>query len=241
MRTFLIFPVFVMFLFVIFAASGSLYYNSTVPANYTITATNASGAGLGYYVLSNGTYVFNSTLPVYLYIHDSGGVLAYSFNWNDINHVVENPPWTVLIYVQNGTSYYVMGTLEWNNYVAQSAVQPFYNYLSTIASTGMETAKVGGSWLLDINSTQISLIALVAMIAIGAGLGIRVFGSGMSETSQEIAFKGLFWTSIWAALSIIALPMFAQILIFGNIFYIGMTLMFMMGFVLSVRGGGVDA
>lgn len=239
MKSMIIFPIFIMFLFTIFSVSGGAYYNSTI-ANYTLS-NSTQGYGLGYSILPNGTYVFNSTIPVYVYIHEGDGDPLYTFLWSDINHIVEDYPWTVLLYVQNGTSYYMIGTLEWNNYKNQSAITPFYSYLASIATTGEDMVNPSGSQLFDLSSTQISLSILVAAIAIGTAIGIRVLGSGMSETSQEIIFKGTFFSAMWVIMSIIAQPLITEVTFFGSVFYIGISLMFLIGFVMSIRGGGADA
>jgi len=125
-------------------------------------------------------------------------------------------------------------------------------YLANTINVGIDnTSLVNGSITTYVVETETVLfeidtsvfivagIALLITVAIVAGItGIQVLGSGLNSESVKIIIMITAFTGIWITLSIIAINLISSIAIFGSIIYIGLTLMYVIGVVQKLTGGG---
>jgi hypothetical protein len=91
-----------------------------------------------------------------------------------------------------------------------------------------------------ISAIQGAILMITTIIAIGAVVGIRVLGTGVSSITVEIVTKGTFYFALWGILSAFAQPLISQIYLLGSIIYIILSLMYVIGFVQSINSGGSD-
>lgn len=81
-------------------------------------------------------------------------------------------------------------------------------------------------------------IALIVTIAtLGALIGIRVLGSGLSEASIKIIMTGAFYAGLWTLLSVISANLIFAIEGFGALIYTVLTLLYAIGVVSKFFGG----
>lgn len=83
----------------------------------------------------------------------------------------------------------------------------------------------------------------IGMIAAGVGIaaaaGLKVFGTGLSSISIEIIFKTAMFLALWTILSGLTYGYWADIpLSLGWFVYSMLTLMYLIGMIGSIRGGG---
>lgn len=78
------------------------------------------------------------------------------------------------------------------------------------------------------------MIMLVAAITIAIVAGISVFGSGLSELSQELTMKLAVYGGLWAIFSVIAYDILETLPTYGALLWTGMTIMYAIGFTQSV-------
>lgn len=67
---------------------------------------------------------------------------------------------------------------------------------------------------------------LIVIAAIGVAAGIGILGSGLSEVSVNLLYKSIFYGVVWGILSIFPAGLIFQIMIFGPIIYITLTIVF---------------
>lgn len=247
MNKLILFPVFVLFIFAVM--SMGINYDSY--ANGTYYFENGSQPyGFNYQILSNGTIVFeNPDLPVVLYgwtWWGGKGDILFTIPFSDINQTSVNYTYdrftTGRIYFNNG-SYITTGWDGWN-YVTWSYVDfswkgniTYLQYLIDYCIIGTSTSGLWtlGSVTLPITTGQGIMLGFVSIVTAIGLIGIRVFGTGL-EYGLEI-IKGVVYLALWGILSIIAQPMLSAIFFIGTIFYLGLTVMYLLGFVTSLGGG----
>lgn len=100
-------------------------------------------------------------------------------------------------------------------------------------------------WGNPVNETTFGLdpitggIALVvALVIVGAAIGITFIGSGLSDSSQRIILIGVFYIGIWVILSLLSSPLIVSIEIFGLLFYLTLTIAYAYGVVGKYFGTG---
>lgn len=92
---------------------------------------------------------------------------------------------------------------------------------------------------IDTTTLIIAGIALLVTIGITAGLtGIQVLGSGLNAQSVRIIILLFAYGGIWATLSILSFNLINSIELFGSILYITMTIVYVIGVVQNLSGGG---
>lgn len=91
-----------------------------------------------------------------------------------------------------------------------------------------------------ISAIQGAILMITTILAIGAVVGVRVLGTGVSNISVEIITKGTFYFALWGILSAFAQPLISQIYLLGTIIYVILSLMYVVGFVQSINSGGSD-
>ncbi len=94
---------------------------------------------------------------------------------------------------------------------------------------GLEGAESTSTFNLSGLEGAIAIIIVIATIAVI--MGIRILGSGLSETSIKAMMIGFGYTGLWLVLSILSAPLFFQIELFGTFIYIGLTIGYVIGVV----------
>lgn len=94
---------------------------------------------------------------------------------------------------------------------------------------GLEGAESTSTFNLSGLEGAIAIIIVISTIAVI--MGIRILGSGLSETSIKAMMVGFGYTGLWLVLSILSAPLFFQIELFGTFIYIGLTIGYVIGVV----------
>lgn len=71
-----------------------------------------------------------------------------------------------------------------------------------------------------------AIIWLITITAIGVAAGITVFGIGLSGISVNLFYKSIFYGVVWGLLSVFPSFLIFQIIIFGPLIYITLTIVF---------------
>lgn len=85
-----------------------------------------------------------------------------------------------------------------------------------------------------------AIVILVALLAVGIVAGVSVFGSGLSGTSQRMIILGTGLFGMWACLTVATTTIFQSGGVFGSLMWVGLTIMYVLGFVQASTGGDVD-
>lgn len=67
---------------------------------------------------------------------------------------------------------------------------------------------------------------LVVIVAIGVIASISILGSGLGSVGANLLYKSIFYGSIWGIVSIFPAPLIFTILYFGPVFYITLTIVY---------------
>lgn len=117
-------------------------------------------------------------------------------------------------------------------YYDQNAEYPV-NYIDL----GNPNPNQGASFGVDLNSNLGFIAVIVGISVFAAVIGLKIFGTGMGETSTHFIITIAALLALWAIVSLGSLPVLTTIPTFGNIFYLLLTLMYTMGS-LQMAGGG---
>ena len=80
-------------------------------------------------------------------------------------------------------------------------------------------------------------IALIVTVAIVAGfVGITVLGTGLNPYSAKVAIMITAYVGVWTTLSLIVFSLILEIVIFGSVIYIGLTLGYSIGIIKKLTG-----
>lgn len=97
----------------------------------------------------------------------------------------------------------------------------------------------GGIFSFDLFTGDGLLVVLLVLVAAAILLGISVFGSGLSEFSQNLVLKSVGFFGLWAALVLFSSSIITNGTgIYGVLIYFGLTLMYGVGFISDVSGSG---
>jgi hypothetical protein len=94
----------------------------------------------------------------------------------------------------------------------------------------------GGVTTFGINYGLGILLVLGTLLAVGIAIGIRIFGSGLSETAQQITYKTTVYLVFWGFFSPTALGLLVAIPFFGWLIYAVLTVFYALGIVDSIGG-----
>ena len=107
-----------------------------------------------------------------------------------------------------------------------------------IVNGSVSTVKIEGETMLFNIDPILGTIAIIIAIGVFSGLiGVRILGSGISETSVRIISIGVVHTGLWLMLSILAMPLIISIEVFGTIIYIALTLGYTIGVIQKISEG----
>lgn len=101
-------------------------------------------------------------------------------------------------------------------------------WVSGTSETGQSIPSV------DIIGVDGLLALLIGFIAIGTALGITIFGSGLSNSSQNVIYKSVFFYALWGIFSALGCGVsgdvgLLSIPIFGTLIYIIISLCYVVG------------
>jgi len=103
--------------------------------------------------------------------------------------------------------------------------------------------EVRGEYLI-IESTYFNIDlmvgAIIIIITIASAvslIGLKILGSGLSDESVRTIITGIIYTTIWAVLSALALPLLYSIELFGILIYVALTIVFVIGVIEKMSGG----
>lgn len=143
---------------------------------------------------------------------------------------------------ENGTAYDEAGQLV--QVFALYEEYQWINETSPIVSLGWvvdQTAGVERSILFDVTATSIGFFAIVAaLVALGIIAGVRLLDSGLSGFSVKIIVMAAAFGGLWTVMSGMSVDLLTSIPIFGNILFFGLTLVYTIGSVFMLSGGGED-
>ena len=90
----------------------------------------------------------------------------------------------------------------------------------------------GFAFYLSVVAVALGIITVITIS------GLHIFGVGLNETATIISFKSAFLiVFLWPFLSLGTIDMFLGAGMIGIAIYSGMTLMYVIGFFLHIRGG----
>lgn len=115
----------------------------------------------------------------------------------------------------------VLSVVAGNNFVSSSIGD---SYSAIVNGTTSDYSLATDGFIIDEYAGAIGW--LVIIIVIGVAAGIMVLGSGFSEVSVNLLYKGIFYGALWGIVSIYPAPLMFSIYLFGPIFYITLTIIY---------------
>jgi hypothetical protein len=238
MKTLLVFPLFILMVVALFSVLGGVYVSSLgTTTTYNINSTNVP-YGSTFQVLSNGTYIFVNSTGV------SSSAVKTTFPDGETAFIVD---------VNSSHTADETKTAVINQYWAWIIVRTvgagtFESYLTDLGYTVIPASSVvsdsgmtlSGSATFPITLAQGAVLTIIAIVGISVVAGLKVFGSGMDTFTVETIVKGTAYFGIWLAFSAIAQPLIGSVFFVGSFLYLGLTVMYVMGFVTDLRSGGGD-
>lgn len=82
---------------------------------------------------------------------------------------------------------------------------------------------------IDSLTGAIAIIIIVGLLC--CLIGIRILGSGLSETSVKYLTTAIFYTGIWSLFSLLSYNFIISIKVFGLLLYISLTIIYVLGVV----------
>jgi len=105
--------------------------------------------------------------------------------------------------------------------------------------TGLEQS--GSDAIFNVNMTTGLIALIIALVVVGAVAGIRILGSGLSTYSVQLIHKAAVYYGLWGIFSALSYIAFASIPFFGVFLWIGLTLIYTLGFYQTLNSaGGAD-
>jgi hypothetical protein len=117
-------------------------------------------------------------------------------------------------------------------------LQDFWSEVDSLAEYVRPEVLSGGSMGIDNLTGAITII--VIFITLGAIIGIQVLGSGLSDTSVRTITLAIVYIGVWTSLTFLAGNLIFSIEEFGTIIYVSLTLVYAVGCIQKIAGGGVD-
>lgn len=94
---------------------------------------------------------------------------------------------------------------------------------------------IGDMYTFDIWGATGVMVILVAALFLGVLTGIRILGSGLSDYSQKLIFMSTVYLGLWAVLTV-ATSSYIFGGIFGTMFWLAITFMYVVGIASSATG-----
>ncbi|MBA7494962.1 hypothetical protein ES702_05540 [subsurface metagenome] len=80
----------------------------------------------------------------------------------------------------------------------------------------------------------------IVIIVIVGFIGLQIFGSGLSELSVKVISGVIIYGGLWAIVSVLSMPLILSIEVFGSLIYLGLTIIYVVGVVNKLYGGGPE-
>ena len=93
----------------------------------------------------------------------------------------------------------------------------------------------GGNLVLGISATEGILASVVAIVAFGIAIGIKVFDSGISEFSQKIIFMFSIYMGLWGIFTVFSYNLMTSIPVFGAFIFFSITMVHLLGIIQEVN------
>lgn len=95
------------------------------------------------------------------------------------------------------------------------------------------------SYSLDITGLTVGLTFLtVVIVGIAIAIGVRVLGSGLSDTAGRFILLISAYSTLWAILSLLSFNLIIEIEIYGALIYAFLTIMYIIGVIQKLSGNG---
>lgn len=91
--------------------------------------------------------------------------------------------------------------------------------------------------MFSIHELQGAIVILIAITVGIAFVGIKVLGSGLSDPSVRVIITATVYTGLWLVLSVLASSLIFSIEIFGNIIYVILTIIYVIGVIEKISEG----
>jgi hypothetical protein len=78
---------------------------------------------------------------------------------------------------------------------------------------------------------------IIVVAIIGVVFGLKIFGSGIDSESVRTMIIGLGYTGLWTTFSVLASPILIAISYLGLLFYVILTILFVVGVFDKIAGG----
>lgn len=115
----------------------------------------------------------------------------------------------------------VLSIVSGNSFIAHSAGNVYSAIINGTTSNYIISSE---GFSIDVYTGAIGW--LVVIVAIGVGAGLTVLATGLSEASVNLLYKAIFYGAVWGILSIFPAPIIFIIYLFGPIFYITLTIVY---------------
>ena len=127
-----------------------------------------------------------------------------------------------------------------------STLQVVYENETTIVFSGNQTVDGVPSQyqtdttqaVFDINATAGLIVLIVGLVAIGVIAGIRILGSGLSEHSVKLIYNATTYYGLWGIFSALSFVAFSSMWLMGLFLWLGLTIVYSLGFFETTHGGG---
>lgn len=200
----------------------------TLPLTILFIVAFLSLSGLGSGNLNN-MYVGGDPANA-VYYDETGHALCYVANLSSVG------------VGEMGSIYNVNGAALWVNSTNVLGIPTayYFMYYDAAGSQGvlfqdLGRTNAGGVGSISLGTT-LGLIALVVgLMALVIVAGLRILGSGISETATTALWLGTGLMALWGVFSALALQLIILVEL-GPILYLALTLMYCLGIILSVKG-----
>lgn len=103
-------------------------------------------------------------------------------------------------------------------------------------STSVDTAAVEVTF--NLNATEGAITMILTIIVVASIVGIRIFSSGLSDSSVSMITKLIAFLGIWAVFSVLAYDLLISIAFVGYLIWLTLTILYTIGVIKQFTGGG---
>lgn len=108
-----------------------------------------------------------------------------------------------------------------------------------INGTSQEFQQATEGAVFDINATTGIIALIIGLVAVGVIAGIKILGSGLSEFSVKLIYNATTYYGLWGIFSSLSYVAFSSIpYTVGLFLWLGLTLLYSLGFFQTLNGGG---
>jgi hypothetical protein len=119
----------------------------------------------------------------------------------------------------------------------EGITQTVTNSSGVFVVNGTETTlQYGGQNLVfGISLTEGILASVVAIVAFGTAIGIKIFDSGISEFSQKIIFFFAIYMGLWGIFTVFSYDLIIAIPLFGFFIFFAITIIHLLGIIQEIN------